>query len=99
MRDFKIKIAVGSSRFAKSWKNKELSYREFVDKLRNTTRTPETVAEFAAFPKSDQDRIKDIGGFVGGYLADGRRAAGHAKERQLDGKYGVQHRNPCQKIA
>ena len=83
MRDFKIKIAVGSSRFAKSWKNKEISYSEFVEKLRNTTRTPETVAEFAALPRSEQDRIKDVGGFVGGYLSGGRRAAGHATERQL----------------
>ena len=83
MRDFTIKIAVGTSRFAKSWKNKEISYRDFVEKLRNTTRTPETVAEYAALPKAEQDRVKDVGGFVGGYLADGRRAAGHAKERYL----------------
>ena len=33
--------------------------------------------------KDDQDRIKDIGGFVGGHLKDGRRKTGHVTARQI----------------
>lgn len=35
----KITIAVGGSRKAKQWKNKELSWPDILDKLRVTTRT------------------------------------------------------------
>ncbi|MDV6239737.1 virulence-associated E family protein [Trueperella bernardiae] len=33
--------------------------------------------------KSDQDRIKDAGGFVAGHLRDGRRKKGHALSRSI----------------
>ncbi|MDO4549468.1 MAG: hypothetical protein Q4D04_15365 [Clostridia bacterium] len=46
---------------------------ELLDKLSQPTRTRETVAEYAAFSKADRDRAKDIGGFVGGYLKNGKR--------------------------
>lgn len=81
--DSKITIATGHSRTAKRWKNKEMLWSEFLDKLSETTRTRETVAEYLALPKPEQDRIKDVGGFVGGYVKDGRRVAGNAKKRYL----------------
>ena len=33
--------------------------------------------------KEQQDKIKDIGGFVGGHLRDGRRKTGYVTARQL----------------
>lgn len=81
--DSKITIATGYSRTAKRWKNKEMLWSEFLTKLSETTRTRETVAEYLALPKPEQDRIKDVGGFVGGYVKDGRRVAGNAKKRYL----------------
>ena len=66
--DRKLLIAVGRSRKAVSWQNKEYLWSELLDKLASTTRTRETVAEFAHLPKAERDTIKDIGGFVGGYL-------------------------------
>ena len=71
--DCKILIAIGRSRKASQWQNKEMLWSEFLDKLATTTRTRETVAEYAAMPKGERDTIKDVGGFVGGYLKNGKR--------------------------
>ena len=81
--DGKITIATGHSRTAKTWKNKEMFWSEFLTKLSETTRTRETLAEYHAMSKTDQDNVKDVGGFVGGYVAQGRRVAGNAKKRYL----------------
>ena len=71
--DMKLLIATGKSRMEKRWQNKELKWSELLDKLSEPTRTRETVAEYAVYSKTDRDNTKDIGGFVGGYLKDGRR--------------------------
>ena len=71
--DCKLLIAIGRSRKAAKWQNKEMLWSEFLDKLATTTRTRETVAEYAALPKGERDTIKDVGGFVGGYLKNGKR--------------------------
>ena len=71
--DQKLLIAVGRSRKASQWQHRELMWSEFLDKLSATTRTRETVAEYAAMSKNDKDAIKDVGGFVGGYLKNGKR--------------------------
>ena len=71
--DRKLLIASGRSRKASQWQNKEMLWSEFLDKLATTTRTRETVAEYAALPKGERDTIKDVGGFVGGYLKNGKR--------------------------
>ena len=62
--DQKLLIATGRSRMETNWRNQELLWSELLDKLSQPTRTRETVAEYAAFPKADRDRCKDIGGFV-----------------------------------
>ena len=71
--DGKLLIAVGRSRKAASWQNEEMLWSELVAKLSTTTRTRETVAEYAQLSKGDRDNIKDVGGFVGGYLKGGKR--------------------------
>lgn len=72
--DQKLLIAFGRSRKAASWQNREILWSEFLDKLSAPTRTRETVREYAAMPKADRDDIKDCGGFVGGYLKNGKRS-------------------------
>lgn len=87
--DQQLAIAVGTTRKQKIWKNTTMLWSELLDKLSNTTRTPETVEDYYKLPKSRQDEIKDVGGFVGGYLIKGRRS--HVKYRQvicLDIDYG-----------
>lgn len=78
-----IDIATGRSRKETSWKNKEVQWSKIVERLSKTQRTHETHAEYLAEKKPRQDEIKDIGGFVGGYLAGGRRKAGNVTHRQL----------------
>ena len=54
--DKKLLVAVGKSRMAKHWQNKEILWSELLDKLSTTTRTRETVAEYAAMSKEDKNR-------------------------------------------
>jgi len=81
--DGSIAIATGKSKKETHWKNKNILWSELVDKLSNTTRTPETVAEYKKMAKTDKDRIKDVGGFVGGTLKNGRRLKVNVQNRTL----------------
>ena len=55
-----------------SWKNRSILWSQLVEKLSNTTRTPETAIEYRKMAKTDRDEIKDVGGYVGGALKNGR---------------------------
>ena len=68
-----LRIAYGSSCFAKVWSNKTITFAALCDRLSTTVRTPETVEEYPYLSKKDRDRAKDKGGFVGGWLKGGRR--------------------------
>lgn len=81
--DGSIDIATAGSRMAATWKNKNMLWSELVERLSRTQRTHETVAEYLAAKKTRQDEIKDVGGFVGGYLTKGRRRSGSVMHRQL----------------
>ena len=72
--DKALDIALGNSRKTKTWKNRPMQWSEMLDRLANTTRTPETVAEYKAMKRSQQSEIKDVGGFVGGYCNNGSRS-------------------------
>lgn len=66
-------IAIAQSKLAKKWKNTEISWDDFCNRLRVPVRTPETTAEYLQFSKAQKDAAKDVGGYVFGYLKDGRR--------------------------
>jgi len=68
-------ISIGKSRKDLRWHNTEISWAEFVDRLRDPYRSHETVKEYKAMTKDERGRAKDIGGFVGGALNGGRRKA------------------------
>ena len=78
-----INIAEGSSRFTQVWKNKTITISEFISRLKKPTITQETVDEFHAMPKNDQDERKDQGGYVGGVLQGGRRTAQTLANRSI----------------
>lgn len=78
-----MKIAIGNSRMDKKWKNKELSWEKFLARVGQTTRTTETVSEYRTLNKGKQDAIKDVGGFVGGHLKEGRRRNGNVLCRSM----------------
>ena len=78
-----ITVATGKSRKETAWKNREMLWSVFAGRLRETRRTEETQAEYMRLSKARQDEIKDVGGFVGGTLAGGRRRAGSVISRDL----------------
>ncbi len=81
--DGELTIAVGRSRKEKKWKNKDILWSELVERLSETTRTAETHNEYMSSPKSRQAEIKDVGGFVGGYLSQGTRKADSVVNRTV----------------
>ena len=81
--DGDIAIATGRSRYETSWKNRSLSWSKLVERLSRTTRTSETFAEYQRASKAEQTKIKDVGGFVGGSVKQGRRKAGNIANRSI----------------
>lgn len=81
--DGEIHIAAFPSRMAKAGQNKNLLWSEFLDQLLTTTRTKETIREYFKMGREEQDTIKDVGGFVGGWLKGGRRKTGCVEHRTL----------------
>ena len=78
-----LQISLGSSRFEKKWKNRSMTWAYLLSRLSRSQQTGETHAEYMKLPKVRQDQIKDIGGFVGGRLREGRRKSGFVEARQI----------------
>lgn len=78
-----LKIAYGSSCFAKVWSNKTITFEALCQRLETTIRTPETVEEYPKMSKPERDRAKDKGGMVGGWLREGRRKAANVECRSM----------------
>jgi predicted P-loop ATPase len=78
-----MKIAVGNSRMDKKWKNRDISWEDFCTRVSATIRTTETSEEYRKLKKGQQDGIKDVGGFVGGHLREGRRRNGNVLCRSM----------------
>ncbi len=76
-------IAIAKSRHDRTLRNVSMPWRQLVAKLSATRRTPETFAEYLAMPKLKQGEVKDVGGFVGGYLNGGSRKTGNVAYRSL----------------
>lgn len=81
--DGSLLISTGKNRFETAWKNRKMKWSELLAKLSKSLQTHESHAEYMKMSKEDQDRIKDIGGFVGGHLKDGRRKTGYVAARQI----------------
>lgn len=79
----KLLISTGGSRKATHWPKSEIMWTEFVEKLKVPVRSPETIDEYFAMPKTKQDDLKDVGGFVGGTFAGDRRKASNVEGRDL----------------
>ena len=72
----KIDISTGRSRKETSWKTQSVTWQQLSKRLATPVRTYETVKQYPSLPKDKQDELKDVGGFVGGVLAGGRRKSG-----------------------
>ena len=76
-------ISTGKSRYETKWKNGKLRWSELLARLRDSLKTHETHAEYMKMTKDRQDAVKDIGGFVGGHLREGRRKSDSVAARQI----------------
>lgn len=81
--DGEIDIAIGRSRKEVNWKNKTILWSDYLNRIKETHRTHETYSQYMGMKKAMQDDIKDVGGFVGGFLNGGRRKAENVTHRQL----------------
>jgi hypothetical protein len=73
--DGPLTISTAGSRKSINWKNRDLLWSELAHRLSITQRTAETQDEYTVMPRARKDEIKDVGGFVGGSLKNGRRKA------------------------
>lgn len=78
-----LEIAEAGNRNSPKWKNKKTTWAAFIKRVKKPERTYEKYNEYLLFPKSKQDEIKDVGGFVGGYLTKGRRRKGSIAFRSM----------------
>ena len=78
-----MKISVANNRFTKKWKNTEITYLELKGRCQTTIRTTETVEEYKKMKKAQRDDVKDVGGLVGGHLANGSRKKGSVLSRSM----------------
>lgn len=76
-------IAIAKSRHDKTLRNVSMTWEALTSKLSKTRRTHETLNEYKALPRERQGEIKDVGGFVGGYLNGGSRKSGNVVYRSL----------------
>lgn len=81
--DKEINLAIANRKTATDWKNRTMTWSDFLQRLSEPTRTQETAAEYKSMPKPEKDAAKDLGGFVGGFLKGGRRKADAVQSRSL----------------
>lgn len=78
-----IRISSAGSRKAVSWPVSEMLWSELAEKLKTPARSTENLAEYLKLKKSEQDDLKDVGGFVGGIFEGNRRKANLVVSRDV----------------
>lgn len=78
-----ITISTANSRESVYWKAEILLWSEFIARLQTPARSTETLNEYLALPKSQQDNLKDVGGYVAGSLRNGRRKPAYVLARDV----------------
>ena len=81
--DRKITIATAGTRRATSWPAATLMWSEFCERLKTPIRSSESYDEYLNMKKSQQDELKDVGGFVAGWFEGDRRKAANVVGRDV----------------
>lgn len=68
-----VKISTGRNRYENNWQNKEVKWSSFLKRLKTPRITSETIAEYNSSPKMKKSDIKDVGGYIGGFIDGGER--------------------------
>lgn len=79
-----MKIAEARKKTSRRWRTHEITWEQFLSRVRAPLRTGETVREYKAMAKEDRDIAKEAaGGFVAGALDGGARKTDHVTERSM----------------
>ena len=78
-----ITISTGRSRRDTCWRAQTLALSELWERLRMPVRGTETMQQYLALTKGQQDDLKDVGGYVAGALNGVRRKAGTVVGRDV----------------
>lgn len=83
INDRQIIISAAGSRKATNWPTQTLFWSELIDKLHTPVRSTEALKEYLKLPKSKQDELKDVGGFIAGTLENNKRKANNVTGRDV----------------
>ena len=79
-----MKIATARKKTSTHWRTQDITWEQFLDKLRKPLRTGETAREYKAMSKAERDAAKEAaGGFVAGALSCGQRKTANVTERSM----------------
>ena len=81
--DRQLTISVGNSRRDLHWKTRVCTVGELYERISIPERGAETINQYMALKKGQQDDLKDCGGFVAGTLNSGRRKAANVTGRDV----------------
>ena len=81
--DRQITLSVGNSRKETNWRQQATSVSALYDRLKTPVRGAETLAEYTRLRKSEQDDLKDVGGYVAGSMNGPRRKANAVTGRDV----------------
>ena len=76
-------LTCGTRQSRTGWINSRMTWGEFALRFQAPQRTRETVEQYEAMKKSEQTRLKDVGGYVGGEFTGTSRRANELKGRDL----------------
>lgn len=83
IHDGDLAIATGRSAHELNWRNRQITWSALLEKLKSPRITGETPEEYRRMSKEDQGKKKDVGGFVGGTLKQGRRKVENVANRTI----------------
>ena len=83
INDRQLTISTAGSRKATHWPAQVIFFSELIERLRTPARGQEAQAVYLNMKKSEQDELKDVGGFVGGSFAGNRRKAANVQGRDI----------------
>ena len=81
--DRSLTISIGTTRDSLIWNPSAMTWSELVERLRVPLVGTESHAAYMRMGKPQQDKLKDVGGFLGGALKRGRRKINEVTGRDL----------------
>lgn len=83
MKNRELKISTAPSKTSARWTNKLTTLQDMTALAYEPVVVELTENEYFSLSKGEKDKRKDVGGFVGGHLKNGRRRKGHVLARSL----------------